>query len=173
MNRTRLGLVAMAVTAVVVVSGCSSSGESDRDLELRMQTQIDGLTERVSSLESRMAWVEVIGRKVIQADPTAFEQELVADVARLESQFATAQTNASAVAEKVASEKAAAEKAVAEAKTAVDAAVAAESAEDAAQAAAIEEAAAKIAAARTALEELKQKIQDALGGTASPSPTTS
>ena len=120
-----------------------------------------------------MAWVEVVGRKVIQSDPTAFEEELVADVARLESQFATAQANAAAVADKVATEKAAAEKAVAEAKAAVDAAVAAESAEDAAQAAAIEAAAAKIAAARTALEELKQKIQEALGGTASPSPTSS
>ena len=173
MKRSSLGLVAIALTAVVGVSGCSSSGESTKDVELRLQNQINGLQERVTSLESRMAWVEVVGRKVIQSDPTAFEEELVADVARLEAQFATAQTNAAAVADKVATEKAAAEKAVAEAKAAVDAAVAAEKADDAAQAAAIEAAAAKVAAARTALEELKQKIQDALGGTVSPSPTSS
>lgn len=175
-TRSKVGAVALCVVAVVGLSGCSSStADSSKDVEILLQKQIDGLQERVTSLESRMAWVEVVGRRAIQANPTAYEEQVVADLAALNSEFAAAQAKASSVADQVAAEQAAAQKALAEAKTAVDAAVAAESAEDAARVAAIEEAEQRVAEAKVALEAFKQKLQDALGGSVSPSasPSTS
>lgn len=177
MNRSKLGLLAAGLVAVFGLSACSSSGSS-RDVEVAMQQQIDGLQARVVSLESRTAWLEVVGRKVIEANPAVYVDQLTLDVAALEADFATAQANAAAAADQVAAEKAAAEKAVADARAAVDAAVAAENADDAAQAAAIEAAAARVADAKVALEALKQKIQDAIGsaspsGSGSASPTAS
>lgn len=174
MNRRHLAAVGIVLAVAMATTACSSSSgsSSDNDRSVAMEKQIQGLQERVTSLESRVAWLEVVGRQVIQASPTKYQEQLQVQLDALESEWNQAQANAATVADKVASEKAAAEKAVADAKAAVDAAKAAEAADDAAQADAIEKAAAKIAEARAAIEALKQKIQDALGS-ASPSATSS
>lgn len=166
MSRSRLGLLAIGLVAVLGLSAC---GSSSKDSEAAMQQQIDGLHARVTSLESRMTWVEVVGRKAIAANPAVYVDQLTADVAALEADFAAAQASAAAASDQVATEKAAAEKAVADAKTAVAAAVAAAGA---ARTDAIEAAEARVAEAKAALEALKQKIQDALGS-AAPSSTAS
>ncbi len=172
MTRARTALVVVGLAVALGVSGCSSSGDTTK-LDPVTQAQIDGLQARVVSLESRVLWLEVVGRAAIQAAPTKYTEQLKTDVATLQADLATAQASAAAVAEQVAAEKAAAEKAVAEAKAAVDAAVAAESAEDAARVAAIEAAEQRVAEAKAALAELKQKIQDALASKSpSASPTT-
>ena len=137
MTRSRTALVAVGLVLAFGLAGCSSSGDTT-NLDPVAQAQIDGLQARVTSLESRVTWLEVVGRKAIEAAPTKYTEQLTTDVAALQADMATAQANAAAVAEQVATEKAAAEKAIADAKAAVDAAVAAESAEDAARVAAIE-----------------------------------
>jgi chromosome segregation ATPase len=168
MIRPRLAAVAVGAAAVVLLSGCSSSDDSTRDVEIRLQNEINGLTERVTSLESRMAWVEVVGRRAIQANPTAYEEQVVADLAALNAEFAAAQAEAAAVADAVAAQQAAAEVALADAATAVDAAVEAKRGK---LVAAIEEAGQRVAAAKAELEALKQQIEDAINGAASPGPS--
>lgn len=162
MHPSRTVIVAVGVSFVLGLSGCSSSGGTT-NLDPVAQAQIDGLQARVTSLESRVTWLEVVGRKAIEAAPTKYTEQLTTDVAALQADMATAQANAAAVSEQVAAEKAAAEKAIADAKSAVDAAVAAESAEDAARVAAIEAAEQRVAEAKAALEAFKKKLQDALG----------
>lgn len=166
--------VAVGLSVVLGLAACSSSGDATRDVEIAQQKQIDGLQERVTSLESRVAWLEVVGRKAIQANPTAYEEQLAADMASLEAQWNTARASADAVAAQVTEQKAAAEKAITDARAAVDAAKAAEAAEDAARTDAIEAAEQRLAEAKVALEELKQRIQDALASaSATASPTAS
>ncbi len=174
MKARRTVVTGLALSLALGLAGCSSSSSSGSgaDRNVAMEKQIQGLQERVASLESRVTWLEVVGRAVIQASPTKYQEQLQVQLDALESEWNQAQQNAAALGDQVAAEKAAAEKAVADAKAAVDAAKAAESAEDAARADAIEQAAAKIAEARGALEALKQKIEDALGS-ASPSASTS
>ena len=162
MNASRTSIIAIGLTSVLGLAACSSAGGTTK-LDPVAQAQIDGLQARVTSLESRVTWLEVVGRKAIQAAPTKYTEQLTTDVAALQADMATAQANAAAVSEQVATEKAAAEKAIADAKAAVDAAVAAESAEDAARVAAIEVAEQRVAEAKAALEAFKQKLQDALG----------
>jgi len=176
MTNSRSALVAAGLVVALGLAGCSSSGDTTKNLDPVAQAQIDGLQQRVTSLESRVTWLEVVGRKAIEAAPTKYTEQLTTDVAALEADMATAQANAAAASAQVATEKAAAEKAIADAKTAVDAAVAAENAEDAARVAAIEEAEQKVAEAKTALDAFKQKLQDALNSkspSGTPSPTTS
>ena len=170
MIRTRTAVVVVGVATVMGLAGCSSSGDTTKNLDPVAQAQINGLQERVTSLESRVAWLEVVGRKAIEAAPTKYTEQLIADVAKLQADMATAKANAAAASEQVAAEKAAADKAIAEAKAAVDAAVAAEGAEDAARVDAIEAAEQKVAEAKAALEAFKQKLQDAI---ASKSPSAS
>ena len=163
--------VAVGLSVVLGLAACSSSGDATRDVEIAQQKQIDGLQERVTSLESRVAWLEVVGRKAIQANPTAYEEQLAADMASLEAQWNTARASADAVAAQVTEQKAAAEKAITDARAAVDAAKAAEAA---ARTDAIEAAEQRLAEAKVALEELKQRIQDALASaSATASPTAS
>jgi membrane protein involved in colicin uptake len=167
---SRTAAVVIACAAVLGTAGCSSSsGASDNDRSLAMEKQIQGLQERVASLESRVAWVEVVGRKVIAAAPTQYQEALQVQMDALNQEWNQAQADVAAAGDKVATEKAAAEKAVADAKAAVEAAKAAEAAEDAAQADAIAKAADAIAAARAKLAALKQAIIDAVGSpTATP-----
>ena len=117
--------VAVGLSVVLGLAACSSSGDATRDVEIAQQKQIDRLQERVTSLESRVAWLEVVGRKAIQANPTAYEEQLAADMASLEAQWNTARASADAVAAQVTEQKAAAEKAITDARAAVDAAKAA------------------------------------------------
>lgn len=176
MRTFRSALIALAVVAAFGLAGCSSSGDTTASLDPVSQAQINGLQERVTSLERRVTWLEVIGREAIKAAPTKYTEQLTTDVARLEADMATAEANAAAASEQVAAEKAAAEKALADAKAAVDAAVAAENAEDAARATAIETAGQRVAEAQIALDAFIQKLQDAASSTSpsgSPSPTGS
>jgi len=176
MTKSRSALVAAGLVAALSLAGCSSSGDTTKNVDPVAQAQINGLQDRVTSLESRVTWLEVVGRKAIEAAPTKYTEQLTTDVAALQADMATAQANAAAVSDQVVAEQAAAEAAIADAKTAVDAAVAAESAEDAARVAAIEAAEQKAAEAKTALDAFKQKVQDALNSKSPsgiPSPATS
>ena len=176
MTTSRTALVAAGLVFSFGLAGCSSSGDTTKNVDPLAQAQINGLQERVTSLENRVTWLEVVGRKAIEAAPTKYTEQLTTDVAALQADMVTAQANAAAVADQVAAEQAAAEKAIADAKTAVDAAVAAENADAAARVAAIEAAEQKLAEAKTALEAFKQKVQDAIASkspSGSPSPTTS
>ena len=175
MPRSRTALVAAGLVLTFGLVGCSSSDET-KNIDPAAQAQITGLEERVKSLESRVTWLEVVGRAAIAAAPTKYTEQLTTDVAALQAQMNAAQANADAASEAVAAEKAAAEKALADAKAAVDAAVAAENAEDAARTAAIEAAEQKVAEAKEALAAFTEKLQDALASrspSASPSASSS
>ena len=172
MTRRPAAVVALALAVALTTASCGSSPavSSDGDRSVAMEKQIRGLQERVASLESRVTWLEVVGRAVIAATPTKYQEQLQVQVDALEAEWNQAQVSAATVADQVATEKAAAERAVADAQAAVEAAKADQAADDAAKADTIEAAAAKIAEARAALEVFTQKVLDALGS-ASPTAT--
>ncbi len=162
MNVTRpIALTAAGLLAATALAGCSSDSGSDAST-----AELDA---RVTALEEQVAGLEAIIGRVIIADPAASLQQLQSDVASLEKEVADAQAAAGEASDELASEVTDLQESLDAAKKAVaDAEAAAGDARDQL----IVDAQARLAEFEKKIDELKEKIAEAVGS-AAPSPEAS
>jgi chromosome segregation ATPase len=156
-----LALTAAGILSVTALAGCSSDSGSDATTE-ELEVRVTALEEQVRGLES------IIGRVII-ADPAASMQQLSDEVATLEQEFADAQAAAGEASDEVAAEVDALQKSLNKAKKSV---TSAQEAADETRDQLIVDAEALVADFQLQLEELKEKILEAVGS-AAPSPEAS